>query len=119
MSQTIDLYIDIKDKNKLRLNKENYSETYTNQINKIFNFFHSISVEDFAKIIFDIEELELPFEKKVITLKSSQLNHLDYLKKVYFALLTKIPRIEFKQMIMYMIHYYLNHQHTKKNPLIY
>ncbi|WP_430510701.1 spindle assembly checkpoint component MAD1 [Gottfriedia solisilvae] len=108
MIQNYDLKIFTENKKSMQSTKDLTKETYSSQIMNILDHYRSVPVEKFADIIINIHEENIKLKKSTITIKQEHLIHEDYYRKVYRAILTKLPRLEFKEMLLYMFYDYFN-----------
>lgn len=108
MKENIDIKVFKSDKELLKKIKEKSKNTYTEQIKKILGSSCSAPVEKLAeKIIASYTNLKKE-RKDTITIKSIFIHNEElHLRKVHSALLTKLPRLEYKEMILLIIHLYL------------
>jgi hypothetical protein len=108
LKETIDINIFYQDKEKLKKIKEASRKNYNFQIKNILVFYCSSPVEELANIVIDCYNSKVNDKSVIVTLHSHIISNEElHLRKVYNALLTKIPRLEYKQMIKYLIHHYL------------
>lgn len=109
MVENIDFKVFSSDKEKMKEIKNLQKKTYALQLQSILKYYSTIPVEELANIIINSYEF-LHKEKKVtVTAKTVYFEGLeDHLRKVYNALLTKIPRLEYKEMILLIVHHNLN-----------
>ena len=104
----IDLNLFKKTKVILNKNKNNNKITYLDQIKEIFSYYQNIPVEEVANIIIANYQKEYNISDiKRITLQQEKIQvELDYLRKIHNAIITKIPNIEFKEMLLLLLDHY-------------
>lgn len=102
-----DLKVYADDKTKIAKIRKERRTTFTVIIKSILTYYSSLPVEDLAKTILSEQYLK-GIPKKTITIKESIISkETDHLRKVYEAVLTKKPRLEFKGMLCLLIHHFI------------
>lgn len=103
----VDLRIFSDDKKTLKAVKEKQKTTYAMLIKSILTYYSSLPVEELAEIILE-QHQKRAVRKETVTIKESMINNeSNHLRKVYNAILTKIPRLEFKEMLCILIHHFI------------
>jgi hypothetical protein len=108
MKVHIDLLITTSDKEKMKNNKENKNISLSEQINNVFNYFNNISVEDFANIMVSQHSTLSNIKTTTLTVNKKHLIDNDYFIEINQSLKTKIPKLDYKRMVLLMINFYLN-----------
>jgi len=104
----VDLRIYSDDKKTLKGVKEKQKTTYATLIKSILTYYSSLPVEELAEIILD-QQQERTVRQETITIKESTISKESiHLRKVYNALLTKNPRLEFKEMLCIIFHHFID-----------
>lgn len=108
MKKHKDIFILKKDKEHFKKIKENTSITYSKQLEAIFNFFDSISVEKFINIIIDNYKDFPSNELTTLTINKSYFINEKFYDSICKAIQSKIPDLDLKKMYVIMIRYYLS-----------
>lgn len=105
MKQNLDIPLQRTDKNKIMEIKKSSKRSYLEQLQEIFNYYEKISVELFAdKVINNYDQLnDLKKDLVTITIKNELFTQEEYFRKIHKAILTKLPQLEFKEMLIIMI----------------
>lgn len=105
----IDLLITRQDKEIMQNRKKQTGETLSEQVGYVFKYFKKISVENVAEIVSSHIDVINTFDETSLTINKKHLIYEDHFIKIHQALKTQHPNLDYKRMILIMIHYYVRH----------
>lgn len=100
----IDIPISKSVKNEMIKTKELTSKSFSYQLKKIFSEAQRTKVENLAKDIICFYKLRKIKSTTKITVRIDTVFDEKYFRKIYYAILTRIPRLEFREMLSIIIH---------------